>query len=248
MKKEFVFAAKALWLIVFLLSASTAYAQSLMIASGAGYKKPVTEVLTAFQKDTGIKTDAVFGNIQMVVSQAKQTGEISCIIGDKKFLAAFESMMIFADYHPIGKGILVLAYRKGISLDKPEDMASDQVKSIFMPQEKNAIYGIAGTEALKSYGFATKLGNKVTQVATVPQVVSYLLTGEADAGFINLTEAMTNKDKLGGYVVIPEDKYSEIAIVAGVIKGFENRAEIKRFAEYLQTKTAKDLFEKYGLK
>ena len=50
MKKELVFAVRILCLFVFVLGASTVYAQNLMIASGAGYKRPVTEVLTAFQK------------------------------------------------------------------------------------------------------------------------------------------------------------------------------------------------------
>lgn len=239
---------KALCFFIVLLSASTLSAQNLMIASGAGYKKPVTEVMKSFEKQTGIKTDAAFGNIQMVASQAKQTGEISCIIGDKKFLAQLGTTVKFTAWQPIGKGILVLAYRKGIILNKPEDIASDLVKSVFMPQDKKAIYGIAGTEALKSYGYSSKLAGKVTQVATVPQVVSYLLTGEADAGFINLTEAMANKDRLGGYLVVPEDKYTEIIIVAGVVKGFENKSETRQFIEYLQTKTAKEIFEKYGLK
>ncbi|HOP39847.1 MAG TPA: molybdate ABC transporter substrate-binding protein [Geobacteraceae bacterium] len=247
MKKELVLCARIFCFFVFSLVATPLYAQNLMIASGAGYKKPVTEVLASFQKDTGIKADAAFGNLQMVISQAKQTGEISSIIGDKKFLAKFEPKMKFAGYQQIGKGILVLAYRKGVKLDKPEDMASDRVKSLFMPQEKKAIYGNAGTEALKSYGYSTKLAGKITQVATVPQVVSYLLTGEADAGFINLTEALANKNKLGGYLIIPQDKYAEIAIVAGVVKGFEKSPETMKFLDYLKTKTAKDIFQKYGL-
>ncbi len=248
MKKGPAVLSKILCFITLLLSVTPLYAQNLMMASAAGYKKPVTEVLASFQKDTGIKADAVFGNLQMVVSQAKQTGEISCILGDKKFLAQFEPDMKFAGYHQMGKGILVLAYRKGISLTKPEDMSSNRVKSIFMPQEKKAIYGNAGAEALKSYGYTSRLAGRITRVATVPQVVSYLLTGEADAGFINLTEAMANKDKLGGYVVIPQEKYTEIVIVAGVLKGFETRPETKKFIEYLRTKTAQDIFRKYGLK
>lgn len=248
MRKRHIFCGKALWIFILLLSASTVSAQNLMIASGAGYKKPVTEVMASFEKDTGIKIDAAFGNIQMVSSQAKQTGEISCVIGDKKFLARLGSTVTFTAYHPIGKGMLVLAFRKGVKLDKPEDMVSDRVGSVFMPQDKKAIYGIAGTEALKSYGYASRLAGKISRVATVPQVVSYLVTGEADAGFINLTEAMANKDRLGGYLIIPEDKYTEILIVAGVVKGFENRPETKQFIDYLQTKKARHIFEKYGLK
>ena len=169
MGNKHIFIGKALCFFIVLLSASTLFAQNLMIASAAGYKKPVIEVMKAFEKDTGIKTDAAFGNIQMVASQAKQTGEISCIIGDKKFLAALGSTVKFATYEPIGKGILVLAYRKGISLNKPEDMASDQVKSLFLPQDKKAIYGTAGTEALKSYGYTSKLAGKITRWLLCPK-------------------------------------------------------------------------------
>ncbi len=248
MERKPVIIATVLSLLVLFVGASLVSAQTLMIASAGGYKKPVMEAMKSFEKATGIKTDAAFGNIQMVSSQAKQTGEISCIIGDRKFLAALGSTVTFASYQPIGKGILVLAYRKGMSLDKVEDMASDKVKTIFMPQDKKAIYGIAGTEALKSYGYSSKLAGKITRVATVPQVVSYLVTGEADAGFINLTEATANKDRLGGYLVVRQDRYTEILIVAGVVKGFENKPETKKFTDYLKTKEARDIFGKYGVK
>jgi len=234
--------------LLFLLAASQLMAQSLMIAAGAGYKKPVTEVTNAFEKNTGIKVEAVFGNIQMVASQAKQTGEISCIIGDKKFLAKIESTISFSDYYSIGKGTLVLAFRKDIELSSPEDLLTEKVHSVFLPQKGKAIYGIAGSEALKSYGYTSRLANKLTQVATVPQVVSYLLTGEADAGFINMTEALANKDKLGGYLIIPDEKYSPITIVAGVVTDFKDKPETLKFIAFLHSDESKAIFEKYGLK
>jgi len=248
MEKKSVIIGTVLCLLLLFLGASLAAAQTLMIASAAGYKKPVAEATKSFEKATGIKTDAAFGNIQMVASQAKQTGEISCIVGDRKFLAALGPTVTFSVYQPIGKGILVLAYRKGVSLDRVEDLASDKVKTIFMPEDKKAIYGTAGTEVLKSYGYTSKLAGKITRVATLPQVVSYLLAGEADAGFINLTETMANKDRLGGYLVVPQERYTEILIVAGVVKGFENKPETKRFTDYLKTKEARDIFGKYGVK
>lgn len=223
-------------------------ARELMIASGAGYKKPVMEVIQAFEAQTGIEVDAVFGNLQMVAGQAAQTDDISCIIGDRKFLKKLTERVTFAEYQEIGKGILVLAYRKGIELNQPEDMATDAVHTLFMPQDGKAIYGIAGTEALKAYGYDVLLTSKVTQVATVPQVVSYLLTGEADAGFINLTEALANSDKLGGYLVIPQDKYTGIAIVSGVVLGFQADPRTVEFLEFLKSPQAVEIFSKYGLK
>jgi molybdate transport system substrate-binding protein len=223
-------------------------AQDLMIAAGAGYKKPVNEIVGLYEQETGKKVNAIYGNIQMVASQAQQTGEISCIIGDKKFLKKIENVVSFTGYYPIGEGQLVLAYRKGIAIDKPEDLLTDQVKTIFMPQDGKAIYGIAAAETLKSYGYSGQLAPKVTQVATVPQVVSYLLTGEVDAGFINLTEALANKDKLGGYFVVDKSKYSPIMIVAGVVKGFEAQPETQQFIKLVSSGKALPIYKKYGLK
>lgn len=222
-------------------------AQNQVIAAGAGYKKPVSEIIASFKSTSGIKTDAIFGNLQMVASQAKQSGEVACIIGDKRFLTKLSSTVNFSNYYRLGKGILVLAYRKGIKLNTPEDLLSDNIQSVFMPQDGKAIYGIAGKEALKTSGLYNQILSKLTEVATVPQVISYLLTGEADAGFINLTEALANKDKLGGYILIDEDNYTKIDIVAAVVEEFKNNKETKEFIRFLQTSIAKDIISKYGL-
>ena len=231
-----------------LLAATGAGAKDLMIAAGAGYKKPVTELTQAFKEESCIPVNAVFGNLQMVANQARQTGEISMIIGDRKFLAGLGGTVAFGSYQPIGKDTLVLAYRKGLHLSRPEDLATNAVKSIFLPEDKKAIFGIAGTEALASYGYDLSLRAKVTRVATVPQVISYLLTGEADAGFVNHTEAQANAGRLGGYLLIPEGRYKPIQIVAGMVQGADKSPEAVRFAEFLKGRKARQIFEKYGVK
>jgi len=248
MKKVKIFAKKITVILFLLMLSMQINAQEIMIAVCAGYKKPFTEVIQVFEKSTKVKVTSVFGNIQMVSIQAKQTGEICCIIGDDKFLRKVKTTVTFKNYYPIGKGLLVLAYRKGFILNSPEDLVTDRVHSVFMPKDGKAIYGIASAESIKSYGFEEKLNDKLTQVSTVPQVVSYLHTGEADAGFINITEALANRENIGGYIMIPEDKYTKIDIVAGVINGFENKLGTREFIKFLSSDQAKSIFEKYGLK
>ncbi len=234
-------------LIIAISCHSALFAQEIMIASAGGYKKPVSEIANNFEKSNHIQVTKVFGNIQMITNQAKQTEEVACIVGDKKFLKRLENTVEFTSYTKLGDGILVLAYRKGITIKDFTDISKTEIHSIFMPQDKKAIYGIAGKETLISYGLLEKVTPKLTQVSTVPQVVSYLLTEEADAGIINLTEALSNKDKIGGYIIIPKDKYKAIEIVAGVVKGFENNNSTKEFIEYLQCEDSKKTLAKYGL-
>ncbi len=226
---------------------SSIFSQEIMIAAGAGYKKPVHEMANNFEESTKTNVTEVYGNIQMITNQARQTEEIACVIGDKKFLKKMESTVSFTSYTKLGDGILVLAYRKGLSIKDINDITSPSIKSIFMPQETKAIYGIAGKEALLSLKLADKIANKLTQVATVPQVVSYLLTEEADAGFINLTEALANKDKLGGYIIVPHENYKPIEIVAGVVEGFEGKSTTNLFIQYIKTEEAKKTLNKFGL-
>ena len=85
------------------------------------------------------------------------------------------------------------------------------------------------------------------QVKTVPQVVSYLIAEELDAGFINLTEAIAMKDKLGGWINLEQSNYEEIEIVCAVINGFENNKMVRRFIDFLETQKVKGVLKEYGL-
>lgn len=235
-------------IVIILITTIHTSAQEVFIASGAGYKKPVTQVVSDFEKASGIKVNAVFGNMNAVITQAKQTDEISCIIGDKKFLAKLKGVLQFSSYQPIGNGYLVLAWRKGVDIKKLEDIQTNKITSVFMPDSKKAIYGFAASEYIKKDNLHAVLDGKLTQVATVPQVVTYLLTGEADAGFINMTEALANKNRLGGFIAVPADKYSEIIIAAGVVEGFQDKPTTKEFLKYLASDEAKAAFAKFGMK
>lgn len=243
-----VITAKQITALLFMaVCASQLYAQKLVIAAGAGYKKPVTEIIGSFKAKTSIPVDAIYGNLQMVATQAKESGEVSCIIGDKKFLEKLKSSIKFTSYAPLGKGILVLAFRKGIVIKKIEEITTGKVKSLMMPDEGNAIYGIAGKETLVSLGYMGKLAGKLTQVSTVPQVGTYLMTGEADAGFINLTEAIADKDKIGGYIIVPEKYYKPIEIVAATVSGFENKTLTLKFLDFIKLAKVKSIIKANGL-
>jgi molybdate transport system substrate-binding protein len=248
MKKINSTAIKALVAFIFLTGATVLSARPVMVASVAGYKKPVTEIMSLFEKKTGIKTNGVFGNHMMVMEQAKRSGEVNLVIADRKIIGEMSRSLQFAEKRSLGEGVLVLAYGRGVDLKNPEDLATERVKSLFMPQNIKTIYGTAGFETLKSYGYSEKLRAKITEVATMPQIIQYLITGEADAGFVNLTEAMANRDRLGGYVIIPAGKYNKIIIEAAILKGSEKNPETVKFMDFLETPEAKAILKKHGLK
>lgn len=66
----------------------------------------------------------------------------------------------------------------------------------------------------KKQNLEGELKDKILAVAGVTQVVTYILSGEVDAGFINQTELNAHKDEFGSFVLIDKALYASANIVA----------------------------------
>jgi len=226
-----------------LLIASGLYGANLKVAAGAGYKKPLMEVIAHYEKENE-KIDAIFGNMKQVSTQAKMT-DIALIIGDHTFLSQ-KSGLDFSGFILLGNGKVVIAYPKGTTITSVEQLSQTSIAKISMPQPQKAIYGIAGKEFLQNANLYERVKDKLYIVATVPQSMTYALTNEVDAAIVNLTAALANEDKIGGYLQVPQQYYSPIENVAGKLPACNDR-KCKNFIDFLSSQTAKAIFTKYGL-
>lgn len=219
-------------------------ADGLKIAVGAGYKKPIQEVLKAYEA-THPKVDAMYGNMSQIFAYAKQE-EVALVIGDKKFLDA-QKEVGFVSYQDIGLGRAVIVYAKGMRLDDVLDISKESIQKIAMPEPKKAIYGDAAMEFLNNTKLYDKVKEKLIVVATVPQVATYVMTHEVDMGILNLTAALDAGDKIGGFVEIPSHLYTKIEITAGSLDACSKEKACGEFLTFLSSPKAKEIFTKYGL-
>ncbi|NLK67419.1 MAG: molybdate ABC transporter substrate-binding protein [Campylobacteraceae bacterium] len=228
-------------ILVLMLAVFALNAAEMTIASGAGYKKMVLEILENFEKKESI--DATFGNMRQITTQALNH-DISLLIGDKTFFDGVEEFKTTVN-QKVGNGKLVLVYPKEKVVKNLKDLEKPEFKKIAMPDAKKAIYGKAATQAIESANLDIK--NKLIEVATVPQAASYVISGEVDAAFINLSEALTIKDKIGGILEVDQGLYSEIEIVVLELESCAKKGICKEFLDYLQTDKVKEIVTKYGL-
>lgn len=231
------------WLVCCL--AGSVAAETLTVAAGAGYKRPMSEINALFATRSGNKVEEIYGNMGQVLSQAKAGAPVDVIVGDKGVLEDFG--LPFAGFVDIGHGRLVIAHAKGVTLNAAQDLASPAIARIALPDPQKAIYGKAGTAFLAHSGLQQAVKDKLLVVATVPQVTTYLATGEVQAGFINLTDALGAKEKLGGWLLPPEDSYPAILISAGLLAGKETRPVVRDYKAFLASPAARGILEKYGL-
>ena len=227
--------------------ASGALAGQVTVTTGAGYVKMVDALVALYEKDTGAHVDKAFGgNIGQMLSQVRESGRVNVVISDSATLKRFEGQLAESE-QKLGDTPLVLVWRKGITLSSPSDIAGSNVRSIASPDPKAAVYGRSSQAWLKATGLGAKVADKLNIVSTVPQVFSYVATGNMDARFVNMAVLGKGRDKVGGHFEIT-DESARVTMVVRPVKGFECDADVQKFVKFLGGDAAKGVLAKFGVR
>lgn len=234
----------AVTIAALLASPALAHAAT-VLAAGAGYRSLVDDLADAYTATTGCAVDRIYGNMARVTAQARLTGAVDLVLGDKAYLDS--ANLSFADVTPVGMGRLVVAYPKGGAYSGPDDLLRDAVTRIAIPDPVRAIYGNAATHYLRSTGVADAVQTKLLIVSTVPQAASYVTSGEVDYAFINLTHARRLGDAIGGYTVLDQSTYDPIAIIIARMQDAPHPKQCADFTAFLATEQARAIVASHGL-
>ena len=217
----------------------------LTIAAGAGYKRLVRELCTAFSAEQGQDVQQIFGNMGQVTAQAKSSDQVDCIIGDAAFLDVTD--LPFAGEVVIGRGKLIAAVGKGVQEVRLDALDAPHITRIAYPDSKKAIYGKAAHQFLVKHNYAEQLANKLLMVGTVPQVSAYVVSGEVDVGFINSTEALALEGKVGRLIPVGLDDYTPILIVTRQLARSREKESVNNFLTFLKGPEATQISRRHGL-
>ncbi|WP_156158290.1 molybdate ABC transporter substrate-binding protein [Gordoniibacillus kamchatkensis] len=128
---------------------------------------------------------------------------------------------------------------------KLADLAKADVKRIALGEPESVPAGSYAKEALTNAKLWDSLQPKLLFAKDVRQVLTYVESGNADAGFVYKTDALTSKQAA---VAEPVDAklYKPIEIQVGIVKATKHGEEAQALYDYLQTKEAADLFSGFG--
>ncbi|MFM2478171.1 molybdate ABC transporter substrate-binding protein [Celerinatantimonas sp. MCCC 1A17872] len=239
---------KRLVLILSIFTTFSAAAQSmttLRLTAGAGYRQLVMDIAQYCKKAEQLNIEASFGNFGQMKAQITTTGEIEAVIAAKSFFIGHHVQV--AQYDSIGRGTLVLAWRKGVALQQPVDLNNSAFKRIAIPNLTKALYGRAGKQYLQHQHLYQNIKNKLYVTSTVPQVSAYLVTGEVDAGFANLTDIQKVQDKIGGFMPLTSG-YQPIQIVSAILPGFSQQEAVTRYRHCLSSDGVNEIIKRHGLR
>lgn len=131
------------------------------------------------------------------------------------------------------------------NLSSMQDLQGDKLLKIAIGIPESVPAGIYAKEALVKEGLWNDLQDKLVQAKDVRQVLSYVETGNADAGLVYRTDAiLSSKSKIA--FAVEADSYQPINYPVGIVKESKNQEATAAFYEFLQSQEALDIFVKHG--
>jgi molybdate transport system substrate-binding protein len=243
---EYVMNIKHFFVFVLLSVCIPASAQAkIIIASGAGYRSLVDDLVSDYTTETCEKVECIYGNMARITAQARNSGVVDLMLGDKSFLD--RANLDFSTVKKVGKGRLVIVFPKGKNFSELAQLLSNDVSRIALPDIKRAIYGKAALEYLHNKKIFHQIEQKLLMVSTIPQAASYIVAEEVDYAFINLTHARKISKSIGGYVAVDESAYSPILIIIGQLPHSTNAEACGSFINFLDSENASRIISTHGM-
>ena len=223
---------------------------SLTISAAASLKGAMEEVKAAYAEEKpNVILTCNFGSSGSLQQQIEQGAEV-----DVFFSAAAKQMDALQE-----KGLIVEDTRKNIlenkivlivpkdvtSVTDFNDLTSDNVKKIALGETKSVPVGQYSEEVLKKLNLMDTIESKVVFGKDVKEVLTWVETGNADAGMVYETDSITS-EKVRVVAYAPEGSHKPVVYPAAVIKDSKNIDASKNFMSFLCSEKAKSIFEKYG--
>lgn len=141
---------------------------------------------------------------------------------------------------------LVLVGRQGLrGVDGFEDLLTAKVRRIAVGEPGVVPAGFYARETLTAQGFWGRLQPKFVFGNTVRQVLAWVEAGDADVGFVYLTDAKIAPN-VAVLATAPSDTHSPIVYPAAVLRRSEEPFAAWHFLEFLFSAQADAVFERYG--
>ncbi|WP_454191958.1 molybdate ABC transporter substrate-binding protein [Paenibacillus sp. Marseille-Q7038] len=224
----------------------------LTISAAASLTDTLEEIRPIFEENhPEIQLTFNFGSSGALQQQINQGAPVDLFLS-----AADKNMQVLIDNNQILEGysetlltnqlVLVSANDSKIDITSEADLTKPEVKVVAIGIPESVPAGSYVKEALENLGLYDILLPKVIQAKDVRQVLQYVETGNADAGFVYKTDALLSKVNIV-HMVDPE-LYAPIHYPMGITRASKHIEEAKVFYEFLKSDEAKTIFQQYGFK
>lgn len=238
---------------VLLSAVVCAQRQEIRIAAAADLKFAMEELSETFEKQAGTKVNTTYGSSGNFFSQIKNGAPF-----DVFFSADIEYPRRLEAAGLAEPGTLYEYAVGRIEIWTPADAKVDvtklgwkalldaSVKKIAIANPEHAPYGRAAVAAMQKAGIYESVNNKLVYGENISQAAQFVQSGNAQAGIIALSLAISPAMRDGKRWEIPVDTYPALEQGAIVLKKAENKSAARAFLEFVKAPAGRAILAKYG--
>ncbi len=228
-----------------------AQADEVQVAVAANFTAPMQQIAAQFEKDSGHKATLAFGATGKFYAQIINGAPFEILLSaDDETPARLEKegLGIVGSRFTYAIGTLVLWSANPTLVDtKGEILKSGDFKHLALANPKTASYGTAAVEAMTKLGLMTSLQPRFVQGENISQTQQFIMSGNAELGFVALSQVYKDGKIAGGSAwIVPANLYQPIQQDAVLLSKGKNKPAAFALLAYLKGDKARAIIKSYG--
>ena len=244
---------RTLFTIIFLvLNCGFARAGEVQVAVASNFIGPLKAIKARFEKDTAHRMIIISGSTGKLYAQIKHGAPFDLLLAadslrprllEEEGFAVSGSRFTYA----VGRLTLWSADPKRINGRGAEIFERQSFNHLAMANPKTAPYGRAALQALKKLGVWDQVRGKVVQGENIGQAFLFVATGNAELGFVALSQTLDAKNKIkGSRWDVPPDLYDPIFQDLVLLKRARSNPAARALAGFMRGAAARKIITGTG--
>lgn len=232
-------------------AAAGARADVVLVAVAANFSAPMRLIAAEFEKTSGHKAQLAFGATGAFYAQIRNGAPFQAFLSaddETPAKLAQEGLAEASSRFTYAIGSLVLwSAKPGFVDSRGEVLRTAPFAKLALANPKTAPYGRAAIEALTRLGLLNSLESKFVQGENIAQTFQFVMTGNAELGFVALSQVM--KDGVvaeGSAWLVPGELHEPIRQEAVLLTAARNNAAALALLQYLKSDKARAVIRAFG--
>ena len=226
-------------------------AETAQVAVAANFAEPIKALAAELQRSTGHTLRITTGATGKLYAQIKNGAPFDALLAaDTKVPQALENegRIQPGSRFTYAKGQLVLWSAKPKRVDgEGAVLQRADLGKVAYANPKTAPYGAAAMQTMERLGLSAALTPKLVQGESIGQTYAFVHTGNADVGFVALSQVIENGQLKGGSMWrVPRKLYDPIEQGAVVLKRGASNPAAQALMQLLKSPQGRALIRAYG--
>jgi molybdate transport system substrate-binding protein len=236
-----------------LFASISTQAAEIKVAVAANFTQTMKEISAEFEKDTKHKINLTQGATGKFYAQISNGAPFEILISaDDETPAKLvkEGKAVAGTQFSYATGRLVLwSPDETLIQNDGAVLSTDKFKFIAIANAKVAPYGKAAIQTMQKMGLLMKLEPRVVQGESIAQTYQFVNSGNAQLGFVALSQVWDNgKIKSGSGWIVPDNLHEPLKQDAVLLNPGKDSPAALALLEYLRTEKAKSIIQRHGYK